>query len=297
VIDRALGLYPIVINHKKYQNKHVGCIQLPTVVIRAEKNSSIKSICLQFLQTIDREIGTTYKLTYGRLSADGMVSAVATLCHLHAIGLIVLDEIQELTPTKSGGANAIVSFLLNLTNRMDTGVLFVGTPQALLFMRGELRYIRRSSGIPEWRPMEETSTEWKVFMNELWRNQYTRTPTFLSDPIRAVLFALTKGIPDFAIELYKKTQRKLIQHAAARELEVITPEFVEQIGLTYLSRDIEALIRLKICRIPQSIYRRHHRCRTAHPGKRLRKRSPQILRRISGKMFRSCPIRVRRSKL
>lgn len=241
VIEKIRALFPDVIKHSIYGGKRISCFQIPTIHVSADKSSTVKGMCLQCFAKIDELIGTDYCHMYGRLATDGMVSALATGCYLHGIGLIVLDEIQELALTKSGGINAIVSFFLHLTNRVSTPILFVGTPHALIFMREELRYIRRSSGIPEWRPMEASSSDWDLFMNELWKYQYTNTPTAISSEFKVQFHQLIKGVPEIAIELYKQVQRKLIQTNTKNRPEIITDNVVEEVALSSLSREIEAL--------------------------------------------------------
>ena len=240
-VERILALFPEVIKHSVYNKKRISCYEIPAIHVSADKSSSIKSMCLQCFAKIDALIGTNYCHIYGRQATDGMVAALATICYLHGIGLIVLDEIQELALTRSGGVNAIVSFFLHLTNRVSTPLLFVGTPQALLFMRQELRYIRRSSGIPEWRPLEPESSEWDVFMGEMWKYQYTNTPTDITPELKAQFHRLVKGVPEIAIELYRQVQRKLIQTNMKNKPEVIDARIIENVALSSLTREIEAL--------------------------------------------------------
>ena len=59
-----------------------------------------------------------------------MMSHVTRLAAVHAIGLLVIDEIQELSNIKSGGDKALVGFFLRLTNMIKIPVLMVGTYKA-----------------------------------------------------------------------------------------------------------------------------------------------------------------------
>ncbi len=241
IVKRLLAMFPKVIFHGCYNHRRLNLLQLTSIYVEADKSFSIKDICLQIFQGFDRYLHTNYEHTYGKGSAHEMIAAVATLANAHALGLLVLDELQELAPTKSGGTNAIISFLLRLTNCMDVPILMVGTPNAIPFMSKELRHIRRSSGIPEWRPLARDSEDWNGFTNCMWPYQYTLRETILTDNLSDSLHSLTMGIPDFAITLYKETQKHLIAHNQDGNPNNITPELLENIAIAFLTRELKAI--------------------------------------------------------
>jgi hypothetical protein len=240
VLKRIVALFPRVIVHTKYRGEKMACLQLFSLFIEADRNTSVKGICDQIFEQADRLLGTRYSDIYRRETEPGKVAGVVTVCHLHGVGIIVLDEIQELSLKKSGGENGIVSFLLHLANRAGPSVLFVGTPDAPLLRNEAMRYIRRSSGIPEVLPLAKESDDWKDFLDELWRYQYTKNITEITDEIADTLHALSRGIPELTIEIYKRAQAVLIQHEGPKNPELLTPQLLEEVALSYLAREIEA---------------------------------------------------------
>jgi hypothetical protein len=241
ILKMIMALFPPVIIHKEYKGEIIGCLQIVALFIEADRNTSVIGICNQIFEQADGLLGTRYYETYKAGTEAAKVAGVVTVCHLHGVGIIVLDEIQELSLRKSGGENGIVSFLLHLVNRAGPSVLFVGTPDAPLLRNEAMRYIRRSSGIPEVRPLAQESSDWKDFLEELWRYQYTKHSTELTTEIEDSLHALSRGVPELTIEIYKRTQAVLIQNESPENPERITPEFLEEVAMTYLAREIEAV--------------------------------------------------------
>ena len=246
---RVAALFPKTIehgvyegtNHPKHEGKRVNRIQIPFIYIEALRHCSVKDICRQIFSFVNRRAGTDYTRLYGRQDLEGMVAGVAAVAQIHAIGLIVLDELQELAPSKSGGINASVSFLLRLTNTTSNATLMIGTPQSNVFMSEELRYIRRASGIPEWRPFPRDSDNWRYFVTTMWPYQFTRAKTELTPDLEDILYSATFGIPEFAVTAYKSVQKVIIQHTKPGAKEVITPELMRRVASTHLAREIAAI--------------------------------------------------------
>lgn len=240
VLKMILSIYPAAIKHGRYKDCVINCIQIPCVRIEVDKNSTVTGLCDQVFDCVDRILGKGYKELYKRLHEQGKMAGVVTVCHLHGIALIVVDELQEMSLKKSKGEDAIVSFMLNLANTAGPFVLFVGTPQAKLLTRPEFHHIRRQSSIPKWTPFLPRSGDWRDFLDELFKCRLTRG-AFDGESLRNAFYDLTRGIPDLAIELFQRTQAKLILHEGPDNPETITPEFLEKIANVYLSREMAAI--------------------------------------------------------
>jgi hypothetical protein len=239
-IKRDLSTYDDAIKHGIYNGRRLGCIQIPTVLIEVDKNTTTKGVCDQILNAADRKIGTTYGRMYRRQSENEKMAGVVTVCHNHGIGLLVVDELQELSLKKTQGETAVLSFMLNLANCAGPFVLFVGTPTTRLLRSSAFHHIRRQSSVPPWNPFARDSGDWRDFLNELWRCQLVKTPVAL-DPLRDAVFDITRGIPDLAIELYAHAQRKLILHEGPDNKEEITESYLRVIASTYMKREMDAI--------------------------------------------------------
>jgi hypothetical protein len=122
-----------------------------------------------------------------------------------------IDEIQHLNEAKSGGAERMLNFFLQLMNTLGLPIVTVGTYAAMAVLSRELRQIRRSSGqgdlILDVMPNDEV---WRLLMESLWRYQYTRFPVPLTDEIVNALHYESAGILDFAIKLFLLVQIRAI---------------------------------------------------------------------------------------
>jgi hypothetical protein len=184
-----------------------------------------------------------------RLLPDTITQATVEVAAVHAIGLLVIDEIQELSNVASGGDKTLLGFFLRLTNTLKIPVLMVGTYKAKAMLREQMRILRRIEGIGlrSWEPLSRTSPEWDTFLNVLWCYQYTKTPTTLTPELSEALFNECQGIPDFAVKLCFLCQDRLIATTNGNSKEKITPRIIKTVATDYLgaARDLLQALRYK----------------------------------------------------
>ena len=80
-----------------------------------------KDICTTFFQRLDQVLETSYYRRFRKMSEYEMLLQMTNLAFVHAIGLIVFDEFQNV------GGVGIPKFLLRLNNVSKTSVLGIGT--------------------------------------------------------------------------------------------------------------------------------------------------------------------------
>jgi hypothetical protein len=124
---------------------------------------------------------------------------LALLCSVHGIGLLVIDEIQEVANIKSGRHEAFIGFFLKLTNRLRIPILMIGTYKANSILFNQLRLARRScgAGIPEWSHLHKKG-EWEVLSKAMWNYQYTRAPVAWSQELSDALYGASQGIGELS---------------------------------------------------------------------------------------------------
>jgi AAA domain len=244
-----LAHIPQVNEHGKYHDFGLNIRQVSWLWIETSHKGSPNDLCLSFFRALDELLGTPYEHTYGKGNLGTMMSQVARLAALHAIGLLIVDEIQELSNVKSGGDKALLGFFLRLTNTIKIPVLMVGTYKAEAMLREQMRVLRRSTGIGlrSWEPLSRTLPEWDAFLKVLWRYQYTKTPTELKPELSDALFDECQGIPDFAVKLCFLCQDRLIATNDGKGKEKITPRVIKTVATEYLSpaRDLLQALRYK----------------------------------------------------
>lgn len=86
---------------------------------------------------------------------------MARVASNHCLGILVIDEIQDLSEAKSGGDSSMLSFFVHLENRIGVPFILIGTPQAIPILSGQFRHARRVSeqGDIVWNRMNEIKEE------------------------------------------------------------------------------------------------------------------------------------------
>lgn len=211
-IERILSLYPKTIHHRDPFSLE----QVVWMKLECPHKGSVKQLCISFFHDIDQLLNTRYEARYGssRLSIDTMVVHMAEIADRHALGLLVIDEIQHLMRAPGAGRDDLLNFLVALVNSIGIPVMIVGTPAALPLLQGAFRQARRASGMGSlvWERHADDAT-WRHFIDRLWQYQWTRKPTPLTDELRNVLYEETQGVVDLVVKLYMLAQLQAIQLA------------------------------------------------------------------------------------
>lgn len=213
-LKTILSMYPQVILHKNYNGKKFSHRQLVWLIVECPHNGSIKQLCINFLQAVDSILDTNYERSYGqngRASEPTLVAAMARVAAAHSLGLLIIDEINNLRVARGGGDEKMLNFFVSLTNVVGIPVLPVGTPKAAQLFTGALRMARRGSGQGDviWNALKNDGN-WELFLESLWRYQYTKKETPLTPDLIDVIHDETQGIIDFAVKIYMLAQIRAI---------------------------------------------------------------------------------------
>jgi hypothetical protein len=213
-VERVLLTYPQVIHHRAYGEQPFNRTQLVWLKLTCPHDGSIKGLCLDFFREVDSLLGTNYYRDYaggGRRTVDELIPGMCRVGWIHCLGVLVIDEIQHLNQAKSGGAEKMLNFFLQLMNTLGLPVILMGTYGAMEILSRELRHIRRSCGQGDliWDRMANDEV-WRLFTESLWRYQYTHTRVPLTKELSDVLHDESVGIIDFAVKLFFLAQVRAI---------------------------------------------------------------------------------------
>jgi hypothetical protein len=230
MVEMALGLYPSVIVHSEYAGRPLMRTQVLSLTLTCTKDGSIKSLCNNFFLQLDDALSflphpPNYlrEYTRGRPSIDDLVPRLAGLAAQHGLGILVIDEVQDLNPR---GSRAILSFLVHLVNTIGVPLLLVGGNDAQPILQAQFRQARRST--TEGAMILERaskSREWRELCETLWRYQYTKHETPLTDALVDELYRLSQGITQWVVTGIKLAQSRAI----ATGLERITPALLRSV--------------------------------------------------------------------
>lgn len=228
VLRRMLDAYPQVVRHN---GPAIGTVtQIVWLRVEAAADGSPKQTILSMLAEIDKLIDTNYVERFGRLPRERLLVKAQQVCAKHAIGLIAVDEIQNLANSHAGRSD-LMSFLTSLVNVINVPILMIGTMKALPMMTSSFRTARRGEGNGSiiYEPLA-LDGEWRTFMKQLFKYQWTSSDTDLSEGIIETLWNESQGIIDIAVKLFVLSQMRAIRLGQKGKLEVITVPLIETVA-------------------------------------------------------------------
>ena len=221
-LTRILATYPQVIYHEK-----LNFTQIVYLKVDCPHDGSLKSLCYHFFDALDGLLKTNYKQKYAlkRHSVETLLALMCQIANVHAVGVLIIDEIQHLNLSKSGGTEKMLNFFVTLVNVIGLPVVMVGTPKARSIFESNLRAARRGAGFGAlfWEPIKAAvpqknpktgkvaKTEWIAFTDKLWRYQWLQQKDdVLTDELRACWYELSQGVLDIVVKLFVLAQVRAI---------------------------------------------------------------------------------------
>lgn len=213
-MERLLLMYPQVIIHGEYQNRMLVRTQIVWLKIDCPYDGSLKTLCKIFFQAVDDVLGTTkYFEKYGnnRNSTATMMIHMTFVATIHAIGVLVIDEIQHLINSKND-SDEMLNFFVTLVNTIGVPTILVGTFKALKVLQKDFRQARRvsSEGSIIWDRMVKDD-EWTFFLETMWQFQWLENFTNLTDELSDVMYDESQGITAVAVNLFILSQEKALE--------------------------------------------------------------------------------------
>jgi len=208
MLTQIFKYFPQVVFHQYYQGKALPLRQLVWVRVDCPPNSTIKGLCYAILDQID--LALEEPRTAPQSTLDALLVQIEHRIRSVFLGTLVVDELQHIDIAKSGGAEAVISFLLNLINRSGVPVILCGNPDMLKWIRRKFRLARRAEagGYVEMGPVNPSV--WPALINAMWPLQWTNVETPITEELSEKLYNLSAGIPDIAIRVYKTAQELVI---------------------------------------------------------------------------------------
>lgn len=215
-IIRVLEYYPQVIEHPEL----CGLKQVVWLKIDCPFRGSPRQLCLNFFQQMDMLIGSDFLARHGNghNAIDLMMTQMAQIANRHALGVLIVDELQHLTLAKGVGRDALLNFLVTLINTIGIPVVLIGTMGALSILQGDFRQARRANGLGAaiWERLPQGPV-WDHFIEKLWAYQWTREQSVLEEDIRKVLYEESQGIIDIVVKLFMLGQARAMELGATRK--------------------------------------------------------------------------------
>lgn len=280
-VKRVLARIPKVIRHRK-----LGLYQVPWLHVEMTSDGkSVKGLAAGILKALDQRLPTArYYRDYfgsGKVGADALLRSVAMLMNTHMVGLLVVDEVQNLANSPKG-QQIVMAELVSACNELQVPILFIGTNKAQKVLGLDFRQARRSLGlgVGDWSNLAETDEagepgEWAELMAVMWQYQWVRKPVELTPKLLEIFYDCTQGVIDLAIKLYAAAQvramvdgseqltKELVLDVFAKDLKLVHP-MVEalQVGDMNALAKFEDIAPLGLDDIVENMARRYRGSRT-----------------------------------
>lgn len=182
---------------------------IPYVIVQCPWDSSVKGLMYEILRVIDVHLGTSY-YTKALRAQSTLESAIGTVAQvsLQTIGVIIVDEIQNVVNSKNG--KNLISSLTRLINSSGVSIVMVGTPECRGFFEQAFQLARRSLGL-YYEPMEY-GDEFKRFCETMFRYQYVKNRTDINEGTIQWLYEHSQGNLSIIASLLHDSQELAIMN-------------------------------------------------------------------------------------
>lgn len=237
-ISRALNLITEdkVIELEKPYTKIIPC-----VVVQCPYDSSVKGLLLEILRKVDEcLVGKYYQNALRARATTDMLIGSASQVALNHIGLLVVDEIQNVVNSKNG--KSLVGALTQLINNSGISIAMIGTPESSRFFEQAFQLARRSLGL-QYGTMEYNS-EFVALCKILFTYQYVRNRSEITEAIVEWLYEHSSGVVSVVVSLVHDAQEIAILNG--REiLDLVSLNEAYQKRLSLLHGFIQPTIKKK----------------------------------------------------
>lgn len=235
--------YQVVIEHREYKGQKLTCRQIPWVSVRMSHDATLKSLCLQFFDVVDHILGNTNYQRHARSvrSISRMVILIAQVATAVSIGVIFIDEVQNLKAANGTNATFVLNLFSEIIERAGVSLVIAGTPALASVIDENVRNLRKlnSGGESNFVQMRYGDPEFDAFCDIYWDYQFVKGPVRLDKEIRQAWYRAGAGNPAFTAMAFMLAQRNEI---GGREvIDAAAFDRVAKIDMAILEPAIAAL--------------------------------------------------------
>lgn len=205
---------------------------IPCLMVQCPFDSSVKGLLLEILRKADEELGTTYYqyvIKSRAITVDMLIGTVSTVA-LNHIGLLIVDEIQNVANSKNG--KNLVGMLTQLINNSGISVCMVGTPESSVFFEQAMQLARRSLGLRYDRLQYDQY--FHNFCCTLFHYQYVKQESEISPAIIEWLYEHSAGVVSVVVSLIHDAQEIAILNGAEKlNIETLKEAYEKRLSMLH----------------------------------------------------------------
>lgn len=205
--------YPQVISHEEYNGQPLRCKQIVYVVVRVPHDATLKSLCIQFFEEVDRLLGTNYVREARALRQIApMVQLMNQVATAVSLGFLIVDEVQNLKSARGENASIVLNLFSEIIERLGISLLALATPAVQSVIEGSVRNGRKMASYGETilKPMKKNDPQWKDFCDTYWDYTYVKKKGRLDKSVMDAWWKASAGNTAFAALAFMLAQRNEI---------------------------------------------------------------------------------------
>lgn len=176
---------------------------IPCLIVQCPFDSSVKGMLFEILRKVDETLGSSYYqyALKARATTDMLIGSVAQVA-LNHIGMLVVDEIQNVVNSKNG--KSLIGALTQLINNSGISICMVGTPESTVFFEQAMQLARRSVGL-QYTTMKYDEY-FQSFCKIIFKYQFLKNRTEITAAITEWLYEHSAGVISVVVSLIHDAQ-------------------------------------------------------------------------------------------
>ena len=204
---------------------------IPCIIVQCPFDSSVKGLLLEVLRKVDEVLDSKYyqNALRARATTDMLIGSVSQVA-LNHIGMLVVDEIQNVANSKNG--KSLIGALTQLINNSGISICMVGTPESSRFFESAMQLARRSVGL-QYTTMSHDKY-FQEFCKVMFKYQYVQKTTEITDGIIAWLYEHSAGITSVVVALLHDAQEiAILNGKEILNLESLNEAYQQRLSLLH----------------------------------------------------------------
>lgn len=205
---------------------------IPCLIVQCPFDSSVKGLLLEILRKVDEELGTDHYIhaIKSRASTTDMLIGAVSSIALNNIGMLVVDEIQNVANSKNG--KSLIGALTQLINNSGISICMVGTPESTVFFEQAMQLARRSVGL-QYTTMKYDEY-FQSFCKIIFKYQFLKNRTEITTVITEWLYEHSAGVVSVVVSLIHDAQEiAILTGKEVLNLDTLNEAYQQRLSLLH----------------------------------------------------------------
>lgn len=205
---------------------------IPCLIVQCPFDSSVKGLLLEILRKVDEELGTDHYIhaVKSRASTTDMLIGAVSSIALNNIGMLVVDEIQNVVNSKNG--KSLIGVLTQLINNSGISICMVGTPESTVFFEQAMQLARRSVGL-QYTTMKYDEY-FQSFCKIIFKYQFLKNRTEITAAITEWLYEHSAGVISVVVSLIHDAQEiAILTGKEVLNLDTLNEAYQQRLSLLH----------------------------------------------------------------